>query len=180
MRKRRGLLIGGVLAGLLVLAVANGHIFYVDFPYRGKIIDKETKQPIEGAAVVAVWWMETPMIAQASISFYDAEETVTDQEGIFTTSWIWGGSINPFPKVRPPNFTIFKPGYEEFGARRFTSQMNPASRWWRSVVELRRLTTREERLRNMSSHPGSGVPDEKIPNLIRLRNIERKLLGLDR
>jgi hypothetical protein len=177
--RKRWRLIGAALLGVLIILVANGRIFYIDFPYRGKIIDKETKRPIEGAAVVAVWWMESPA-PHPIITYYDAYEIVTDVEGNFTTPWVWGGSINPLPKLRPPNFTIFKPGYEAYRARRFTSQINPASRWWRSVVELHHLTTRKERLRNLSFHPGSGVPDEKIPNLIRLRNIERKHLGLDR
>lgn len=177
--RKRWRLIGAALLVVLIILVANGRVLYIDFPYRGKVIDKETMRPIEGAAVVAVWQMDTPMIGHASITVYDARETVTDQEGNFTTPWVWGGSINLFPKLRPPNFTIFKPGYEAFRARRFTSQMNPASRWWRADVELRRLTTREERLRNLGVHPGSEVPDETIPNLIRLMNIEAVDLGIE-
>ena len=179
--KRRWQVIVTILVGLLVLAVTNGHIFYVDFPYRGQIIDAETKQPIEGAAVVEVWWVVTlNNFVQGVVSFYEAHETVTDQEGNFTTGWIWGGSLNPLQKLEPPLFTIFKPGFESMRARRFT---NPASRWWRSVrsiVELRRLTTRQERLRNSGVHPGSKVPDGKIPNLIRLINFERSELEMKR
>lgn len=177
--RKRWRLIGAVLLGVLVILVGIGRVLYIDFPYRGKVIDKETKRPIEGAAVVAVWWKETPTFVQAIRSFYDAQETVTGQEGNFTTPWILGGSINPLPMIRPPLFTIFKPGYEAYIAGRFTSQINPASRWLRADVELRRLTTREERLRNLGVHPGSEVPDETIPNLIRLINIERVDLGLE-
>jgi len=176
--RKRWRLIGAVLLGVLLIVVANGRVLYIDIPYRGKIIDKETKRPIEGAAVVAAWSMESPA-PHPDITYYDAYEIVTDAEGNFTTPWIWGGSINPLPMLRPPNFTIFKPGYEAYSARRFTSQINPASRWWRSVVELRRLTTRKERLRNLSGTDViSFVPKEKYPNLRRLKSVERVNLGL--
>lgn len=173
MKKRRGQVIVAVLVGLLILAAANGQILYIDFPYRGKVIDKETKGPIDEAAVVAVWWRRSAA-AHPITSFYEAQETLTDADGNFATGWIWGGSINPLAKVWAPVFTIFKPGYEAYRERR----LRPSLRWGRAVVELHRLTTREERLRNLNFHPGPLVPDEEIPNLIRLMNIEEVELGL--
>jgi len=200
--KRRGLLIGGVLAGLLVLAVANWHIFYVDFPYRGKIIDKETKQPIEGAAVVAVWRMVTlNNFVQGVISIYEAHETVTDREGNFTTPWIWGGSINPLQKVRPPLFTIFKPGYAVYGSGSIKpiavpKYMRLYKSGGRTVVELQPLKTRKERLEHLrkifvricmpdipgirSDLPPNCILKEQLPNLIRLKDLEQSQLAKKR
>ena len=67
-----------------LVSTSCGHVLYSDGPYPGKIIDRETNEPIEGAAVLAVWWKETPMIAEAQRSYYDAQDTVTDREGNFT------------------------------------------------------------------------------------------------
>jgi hypothetical protein len=188
MARKNWLRIGAIMVVLVVLAVATGRILYIDFPYSGRVIDSKTKRPIEGVAVVAVWWKQAPA-AHPIITFHEAQETVTDSDGNFTTAWIWGGSINPLPRVRAPLFTIFKPGYEAFNERRFTSEWNPVPRWWRSVVELRRLRTRQERLTNASKlhvsicSPGLPeglrvlppycIPREKIPNFLMLRNAER-------
>ncbi len=184
MMKRRWQVIVAVLVGLLILAAASGHILYIDFPYRGKVIDKETKRPIEGAAVVAVWWKQSPA-AHPIITFYEAQETQTDAGGKFTTGWIWGGSINPLPKVRAPVFTIFKPGYEAYRERHLGRPLG----WWRTVVALHRLDTRQERLTNASKLHVSicspelpnglrvlapyCIPSEKISKFLALRDAER-------
>ena len=59
----------------VVLIPASG--CYAKGPWRGKVVDAETKQPIEGAAVVAVWetWTSTP--AGTSDNYLAAEETLT-------------------------------------------------------------------------------------------------------
>ena len=159
----------------MLLATAYGRIIYIDFPYRGKVIDKESKQPIGGAAVVAVWWMETFTFVQAMISFYEAHESVTDQEGNFTAPWVWGASINPLKKVRRPLFTVFKPGYEAYSERHLERPLG----WSRTVVELRRLSSQKERLENLTAaYLGPLVPEKKYPMLNRLKSVERVNLGL--
>lgn len=186
MMRRRWLIIG-ISVGLLILvilAVGNGRIFYADGPYHGKVIDKETKKPIEGAAVLAVWRKETPMIAHLMITYYDAQETLTDAEGNFTIPGIVGGSLNPLAKIREPLFTIFKPGYAAYGGMVFKprSVQETVQRFEeddRNVFALGGLTTQEERLKNVRIiYPGPSVPEEKYPNLIRLRNIEEVNLKL--
>lgn len=186
MMRRRWLIIG-ISVGLLILvilAVRNGHIFYADGSYHGKVIDKETKQPIEGAAVLAVWRKETPMIAHLMITYYDAQETLTDAEGNFTIPGIVGGSLNPLAKIREPLFTIFKPGYAAYGGMVFKPRSVPETvqRFEeddRNVFALGGLTTQEERLKNVHIiYPGPSVPEGKYPNLIRLRNIEEVNLRL--
>lgn len=173
MKWKRNLLVGAV--GSLLLLVAACSPIYADGPYHGKVIDKETKQPIEGAAVLAVWWKETAMIGHPIESVHDVQETLTDQDGNFTIPGTSTVSLNPFSRIHEPVFTIFKPGYEAIGNRR----LKPPDKGERIVLELGRLKTREEKLRNMDALlPGPHVPEEKYPNLIRLRNIERVNLGL--
>ena len=168
----------GIFGGLLLAAAGCGHLLYADGPYRGRVLDAEMKQPIDGAAVVAVWSKETPMVAQPDITFYEAQETLTDQNGNFTIPGIVGGSPNPLAKIREPLFTIFKPGYEAYGMAGPAHLPEP-EKDGRTIVELRRLATRQERLRNLDRvNLSYRIPEEKYPNLIRLRNIERQSLGL--
>lgn len=163
------------LSGVLLLLAGCGHLVYADGPYRGRVLDAETKQPIEGAAVLAVWWKRSPVIVHPVITFYDAQETLTDQSGNFTIPGIFGGSLNPLAVIEEPLFTIFKPGYEAYGDRKLPLPGKER----RAVVELRHLTTREDRMRNLREvYVPSDVPEEKYRNLIKLRNIERVNLGL--
>jgi hypothetical protein len=46
-------------------------------------------------------------------------------------------------------------------------------------VELPKIKTREERLAVFADYSDLGdIPHEKVPNLIKMRNIEGKILGL--
>lgn len=75
------------------------------------------------------------MIAEAQRSYYDAQDTVTDREGNFTIPGITGGLVNPLAKIKEPLFTIFKPGYEAYKARRIPSAGDDG----RSVFQFVRL-----------------------------------------
>jgi len=173
----------GLLSGLLVLVASCGHLLYADGPYRGRVLDAETKQPIEGAAVMAVWWKRSPA-PHPIISLYDAQETLTDANGNFTIPGIVGGSLNPLAKIREPLFTIFKPGYAAYGGWSIKPISLPDTvqlyeEEGRTVVALRRLATREERIRNLDRiYPDPHVPEAKYPNLIRLQTLEEANLGL--
>lgn len=161
---------------LIVLGLTTGtwHIVYVDGPYHGRVIDKTTGRPIVGAAVVAVWSKEVPFIAHAIITYYDAQETLTDQQGNFTIPGVWGVFLIPLTKMRDPLFTIFKPGYEAYRARK----LGPSGGKGRTDVRLQLLTVRKERLENLrAGHLGPYVPKERYPNLIRLKSVERANLG---
>jgi hypothetical protein len=182
-----------VLGSVLLLSLGSSPSLFADGPYHGKVIDRNTKQPIEGAAIVAVWWKQTPMIADSQTSYYDAQDTLTDKEGNFTIPGVMKILINPLAKIREPSFTIFKPGYTAyrnlvFKPRSTAEGIVVFEESGQVVYALGRLTTREERLRNIDGLlPGVCfpdtkqfcVPEEKILNLRRLMNAERKTLGLE-
>ena len=162
---------------------------YADGPYHGRLIDAETKLPIEGAAVFAQWWVHH-LGTLPPQSYYDAQETLTDQQGNFVIPGIMNPPTDPTVILDPPSFIIFKPDYQAIGGRRLKS-MSPEDQAYSKikdnvyeengimVVEVRRLTTREERLDNLGKISiSSRVPEEKYPELIRFRNIERVNLGL--
>jgi len=158
-------------------------------PYHGRVIDEETKQPIIDAAVLAVWWKRAPA-PHPIITYHDAQETLTDLNGNFTITETTEVPTDPNAQADEPRFYIFKPGYEAVGGRllkpvplevqeRLKAKDNLYEERGIMVVELRRLETREERLKNLGEiFIPSDVPDDKNPNLIRLRNIERANLGL--
>jgi len=53
--------------------------------YEGQIIDIETKEPIEGASVVAIYMSEVMTPVQSTTSTVEVREAVTDKEGKFLT-----------------------------------------------------------------------------------------------
>lgn len=137
-------------------------------PYRGRVIDAETKKPIAGAAVVSLWRREKIYILHSSTVFYEAREVLTDAEGQFVLDAEDIERNAPARTLRPW-FLIFTPGYASYSgvieARGET-------------LEIGRLRTRQERLNVIDGLPPGEVPDEKMPNLIRLMNAERISLGL--
>ncbi len=164
--------------GVVVLLVSTVRV-KVQGPYLGKVVDKETGRPIEGAAVVAVWLRSGPGLVQRVTFFQEAQETVTDQQGQFTIPGTWGIQVTPLVEIREPAFTIFKPRYKVFRGGALTPQNAPVREHGRVVIRLQQLRTREERLRNLSDVSLSPfVPNEKYPNLRRLESVERVDLGL--
>ncbi len=160
-----------------------GSIIYADGPYHGRVIDTETKEPIEGAAVLAVWNRRTAFLGHPRITYYDAQETLSDKGGNFTIPGTSTFSLNPLSRIDEPRFTIFKPGYRAYTALfQVSTQDTPTGLYekdGRLVVELKQLTRREERLENLGRISiSSRVPNEKYPNLMRLRDLEEAALGL--
>ncbi len=156
-----------VVAALLCLvavvpksAMAGGWLIYHDGPYEGVVLDDETGEPIEGAAVVAVWRLDQ----QVSSKFFDAKEAVTDKAGKFKLTSKIGFDWFPLSSLGAPEFTIFKPGYDTYPPRlpitgRKTSmeeeeQAHKQRRKYivnfkkigENIVRLRRANNKEERL----------------------------------
>ncbi len=189
----------GLMMGLVLLAsnwsfAKSVSLYYSDGPWKGKVIDAQTKEPIGGAVVLAVWEKIYPGLAGNQSYFFDAAESVTDPEGQFFIKEF--KAINILPIVRwldGPWFRIFKPGYTPFGnnydyfhkyfpnSPLKVDRITLAELFKKGVtVELLRLKTREDRLEAISGPgPVVGVPYDKMPTLMGLINIERKELGLD-
>lgn len=156
---------------------------YAKGPWRGKVIDAETKQPIEGAAVVAVWNWELRGPAGGETRFLDAEETATNKDGVFEIPSKSFLSIPLVRKVNGPYFTIYKPGYGTFPKQQISPQYLPDELFEvkGAIVELPKLTTKEKRLSALDNADLGDiiVPRKKIPYLKRLINEERKRFGLE-
>lgn len=97
----------------MLFFIIIGAIFFLitcihsDGPYRGKVVEFETGNPIEGSVIAASWTI--PILGHLEI-LCDLKETVTDKNGEFELSRGW--CINhPLAKIYKPNVIVFKPGY---------------------------------------------------------------------
>jgi len=154
-----------------------GWLMYTGGPYRGQLLDAETRQPLEGAVVLFYWERDVYGGAGGPVAFFlEAKEVLTDKEGRFYVPWFIGTSLNPLSVVREPKSIFYYPGY---GSER--AEVTPTGgRLFQdpTVVLMRKLRTRKERTEVISGLPPGGVPDDAMPNLIRLMNIERAALSL--
>jgi len=152
-------------------------------PYRGQILDSETKAPLAGAVVVALWVRERVYPFQVNTEHYAVREAVTDSEGRFVMECrdIEQGAPR---RTRKPEFLVFLPGYGAF-PHRYTSPKGFLAELFEragTTVEIPRLETREDRLRNLSTfgpHDFSDSPHEHLPRLMQAVNDERLAVGLN-
>jgi hypothetical protein len=201
--KRKGKIIFIGLIVILLLIVILTHAS--DRTYQGKVIDAETKEPIEGAVVVAYWWEEKGAFLGSLERLKDVKETLTDRDGKWSITGpesdkkkIVRGMLSAVAivwAIRDPYFIIFKPGYcswpEGFSIDACKDKIGPGGSDQISggkTIELPKLTNREDRLkaqRISPLYPTSDGPTKekqflkKQLELLRLLNEERGNLGLD-
>ena len=174
--------------GMLLTGPGFGHSnpAFAGGPYKGRVVDSETGRPLEGAVVLAVWNLNVPVIVDTVDVFLDAEEVLTDGNGRFAVGRHTPRSLKP-GKVEGPYLTIYYPGYGFYpmnhvsppiptfgGTDEVLKRMDKEE----VIFELPRLKTREDRIRVQGCVFEHNVPDDKMPNLLRLLNLERKRLGL--
>jgi hypothetical protein len=172
---------------LLVMSLTVAvDLSWADGPYRGKVIDAETKEPIEEVVVVAVWTKNEYRIIESHEVFAEAKEALTDKTGEFEIPGYKWTSIFFYFGIQPPEIYIFKPGYGDFPWHQVSpnpKQSNAALLEpfkTHGVVELPKIKTREERLAVYHDYSLlEDIPHEKVPNLIKMKNIEGKNLGFD-
>jgi hypothetical protein len=179
---------------LLLLCISCGSALEAG-PWKGKIMDVETKEPLEGTVVLAVWERVYRTPYGANSYFYEAKEVVTNKAGEFEI--LSYTPINFLPIIsymRGPSFTIFKPSYGNVDNMSiggyFTGEVQKEQnfelsgrryRYALGVIELPRLKTREERIKSLNAIEGFPVgyaPNQKLTNLLIQIDLENKSLGL--
>ena len=153
---RRKLTKGSVTIFLLISFVLLGSGC---FPYRelssftGKVVDTDTKEPIVGAVVLAVYYGSTSSVGGSNSYPIDAQETITDDKGKFeipkTRRWfVFRGNGWPSGEL-----IIFKPGYGAFPnhSRSDSVWKKKSSSTQRKyiVYEIPELKSREERAKTV-------------------------------
>lgn len=165
--------------------------------FKGKVIDADTKQPIEGAVVVASWHEERATPTGSISRLKDVKETLTDKKGEWVIQGPKGREVGDISAIftfvtgtyitNPPLFIVFKPGYcpwsiEAFGIATCKGKIKPLGTDKVAVgetVELPKLTNREDRLKALPNRVSGYGADEKQNKFIGLLNEERKYLGLE-
>jgi len=180
------------LVSLVLVGLAVGALPAVDAlaagPYRGRVVDAETKEPLAGAVVLVYWIRNAPAIGHGPAqSFLGAEEALTDDRGEFIVAENPPSNWIPFTWRSLPNFIIFQPGYGYFPRHFATTPPLPPTGFegllkimekQPVVFELPRLTRREDRLFVVDTVNPLVVPRDQIRNFIRLLNNERRNLHL--
>ena len=97
----------------LLISSTNIHaswLIYHKPEFKGKVVDMETNEPIEGAVVVAIYEKATHGPADTVTSSFDAREALTDNKGEFRIP-SYTTFISPISTSYDVEFIIFKPGY---------------------------------------------------------------------
>ena len=175
----------------LVLVVEGCTITHKFGPFYGKVVDAETGEPIEGAAVVVWFSTKSPSMGGTVWKIADAVEALTDAKGEFR---IPPHRINLFKAMASWDdecqVSIFKPGYAVYpgNSKSYSSYFVEKGRQSFSIpeddyiiVHLPKLTSIKERKENLYDIRGpSGIDfnTDKIKNLRRLKSEERVNVGL--
>jgi len=108
---------------------------------KGKIVDIETHEPIEGAVVVAVYRVHSLAVADSVDYDIGAQEALTDKSGEFRIP-SYTTMIQPFSLSIPTEFIYFKPGYvcdgafgreEDYSADRTLTDREFSASWNRDL-----------------------------------------------
>jgi hypothetical protein len=155
-------------------------------PWKGQVIDRETKKPIEGAVVLMVWYYFDGIMDQTR-TYHDSEEAVTDAQGRFAISsrWYWSW----FVFTERPDIYVFKGGYgqwqiQDYGSYteeryKHNTERNAARLTGEgAVLELPPLNTRDQKVQHLRLP--ILVPRDRIPKLRDAVNNESEKLGLGR
>ena len=151
-------------------------------PYRGKVIDAETRAPLVGAVVVARWSRDRVGPFHSVMEHYAVREVLTDTEGVFV---IDAKAIEERAPRRTwyPEFLIFMPGYGSYprfqkAPTGFTGGVFEGAG---VLVELSRLESSEGRRRHLlrvNPMNFANEPFTELPELMKKIDEERVAIGL--
>lgn len=197
---------GVILSFLLMIIISTlGCVYAVryDGPYRGKVIDAETREPLEGVVVLGVWYREYHTPAGAVHKFYDAKETVTDKNGEFS---ILGLGLRVITNVIPMHVMIFKAGYDHvaspwdglknWGYKGYEESYDPVKKTkilrevydsskkikfedGKAIIPMKMLTKEERKKRGSPPDPPSEASLEKVRLMLKEIDKDRIERGLD-
>jgi len=174
-----------------IAGAGSGWLIYHERLFKGRVIDAETKEPIEGAVAVAQYHSNVLGPTGSHTTLIDVQEALTDSKGEFfipsKTRIIYPLSVGD-----DTSFLVWKPGYNRkdiWGGYFFAKEpgavknrpvhtekgleLKPVRL---GIIELTKLKTKEERLKGMPAPVGD--LDKKQTNLIKAINEERRYLGL--
>ena len=192
------------IAIVIIIIIATlyfaGWLIFHKPEYRGRIIEADTKKPIEGAVIVAMYSVDYFIGGPAGSNpkLIHVKETLTNERGEFVIP-SYTTLMSPISYELGPDFIIYKEGYGSYPQNRkdissfqyygpayiFKNKMDTQEEIYKDskvviitfgVAELPRLHTREERIRAIYSLPDEW---EKTPILLNAINDEYTRIGLE-
>ena len=154
-----------LMLNILLILLTSSCVSAVRYegPYKGRVIDADTGEPIEGVVILGVWNKEYPTPGGAVHKFHDARETKTDKNGEFS---IQGMGVEILSNVIPMDVLIFKAGYEHIGmgpwaSFKKSSHFRKIIKWEgnRAIIPLKKWTIEERKNRFGSYYVN--IPNEK-------------------
>lgn len=192
LKMTRRFLVVVILVSLAVLIQGCG---VVSHPmYVGQVLDLETKEPIEGAAVVAIYMTDVLTPVDTLSNTIKVREVVTDREGRFQLP-SYTTIVMPLSRKDETTFVIYKPGYLVVNRERIGGCFSgkdiceTGNVPWSSErkelfyrlspgkVELPKLHKREDRIR--VSPFLYDREREQAPHMMQLRRDENKILNIN-
>ena len=79
--------------------------------FKGKVIDADTGEPIEGVVVMLIWYRDH---AFSMAEYFQSRETLTDKAGMFYLKGRNKINFNPLTRVGEPFLIVYKGGYKSF------------------------------------------------------------------
>ena len=200
MKKIILLIVVMAIIGFVITSSAHTWPFYSKPAFRGRVIDAETKEPIEGAVVVVLYYkcflIGNPGGPNPHI--IKAKELLTDEKGEFYFPSYF--ALTPFSKDDGANFIFYKPGYKSISRVKGINippetylsiekdmigkegeiqnkDMYGDIETWKGVlgiVELEKAITREDRRISVPSR--SSLKAEQLPILFKMIQEEDQYL----
>lgn len=155
--------------------------------FEGRVIDADSKQPIEGAVVIISWQEERAGINNSPMRLKDVKEILTNKNGEWTILGPKGMEMGYISTIisfitgiyftRPPEFIIFKPGYCSypggFMIEACKAQMKPWAIGNGETTELPKLSIRD-RQTLLTNIPFISTDSDRAPIFKKLLNQDRE------
>lgn len=178
MNKHIGLVLSCLLCSTAGCALAHRY-----GPYQGKVVDAETKETLEGVAILAVFNTQSYGPGGSTSHYVEVQEAITDRNGDFYIPSFTSYAFRPLQSYEPYAwFWIFTPEYGCYPNHIKAKPMFlpngslPSNK--QIFIELPRVKTKEERLENLRCEP-VGIPSALYPRYLHSINKERTSLDLD-
>ncbi len=161
------------LIAVAALLLQTGCLYGVryDGPYHGKVVDKQTNEPIEGAVVLGSWWVYHFGLGGGYSTYHDAREAVTDKNGEFT---IKGEGLRVLSSLKPMSILVYKAGYTYMENHWDALKNDEAVKWEGEtpILPLRKLTDEERE----KDRDGWFIPSSEgaVPNVLMRQEINKE------
>ncbi len=102
-----------IFTGILIALNFGNWIIYLKPEFKGKVIDAETREPIEGVVVVVSYHRKQLEIPHGTSMLKNIQEAVTKEDGTFVVP-AYTSICGPLSISFRVRFLIYKPGYGRF------------------------------------------------------------------